>query len=514
MISFLNLFPLLAISWLLFNAIIILLIHFLKIKFTYYWLLATLAILVAWLLVLFSRNGLPYIQNPTAILPALENAGLPNLIIDGVSWPYALVLITLSVVVYLTLVVHAVQLDWFTLAAGLALTAFGLLAVQSRDATTIRTAWAAIDIIEFFILFLQNRDRDRSVSLIKAYALRMVGVMLFLWGTVDTTLLIIAAGIRMVVIPAAFISEKELNLPRSVIYLLTFISPVSALIVFSRVALTIDTPRMTLLSVIILGIALFSGIAWFRSRDAFEGRRYWVFALGSFVVLSAIRGLLIASVAWGVAMVLSGGILFFDEKTFRRPIFLLVGMIAITSIPYMPTWDGASLYTSSMGVSIVFFILTQALLVSGYFKHIGAYGERLASPERITLLINPLRLAMMVGVYWLIAYLFWRDGVLLQGSLPWILSKKIIDYYIGLIIGIVSILIVLIWRSRNRFPKWIVERKIQSIPLDWFYNGGNAIFQLVGNVMGGLSSLIEGESGVLLTLLLLALLITFFIQGR
>ncbi len=509
-----SLFPFLAISWLLIIASIILLIHILRIKFPYFWLLSTFAVLVAWVLVLLSRAGMPYIQNSASLLPAAASLGIPSLIVDGISWPYALVLITLSMVVYLSLVTQATQMDWLSLMGGLALTACGLLAIQSLDATTIMSSWAAIDIVEFILLFSRISDRDRIDGLIKAFALRIIGIMLFFWGISDPTVLILAAGIRLIVIPAGIYSEKELNLPRSMVYFLTLISPVSALIVFTRIALTITPAEINpMLFISLMIIGLMAGIAWFTASDGFNGRRYWVLALGSFVVMSALRGLLIASVSWGVAMILSGGILFFDEKTFRKPLFSFIGILAITSIPFMPTWDGASLYTSAPGFSMVFFILIQSLIISGYFKHMNANRPKLANPERWIPLLNSWRMIMIIFVYWLIAFLYWRDGVLLSNSLPWLLSKQIIDYFIGFVIVIISLFIFLLWRNQNRLPEWIKRRRLRLVSFDWFYKSGNTIFQLIGKVMDGLSSLNEGESGILLTLLLLALLITFFIQG-
>ncbi|MBN1535323.1 MAG: hypothetical protein JW908_01230 [Anaerolineales bacterium] len=512
--SLLNLFPLLAIFWLLITASIILLIRLIREKFAYYWLLSTFGILVGWVLILFSRSGLPYVQNPAGLLPGAEKIGLPSLLIDGLSWPYALVLITLAMVVYLSLVVNASQMDWLSLGGGLVLTAFGLLAIHARDATTIRTSWAVIDIVEFSLLFARIRDRHRINSLLSAFALRLIGIILFLWGTSDTNVLLLAAGIRLFVIPAGSLSEDTLNLPRCMIYFLTLISPLSALIVFSRIAVTIDITALNIfLFIAVVSIGVIAGLAWFTARNEFEGRRYWVFILSSFVILAAMRGLVIASAVWGFAMILSGGILFFEEKFIRKPIFLYVGLLAITSIPFTPTWDGASLYSTEPGISMVILILVQSLLVGGYLKHTSKSRSQIETSERWVLLLNPLRLVIIVGVYWLLAFLYWRDGVLLLNSTPWLLHKNIIDYFVGFIIGAAGLVIYLSWRNQHRFPSWIKHIKINWAFSDWLTKSGHRIFRLFGRFTYGLSAVVEGESGILLTLLLLALLITFFLQG-
>jgi len=514
--STLNLFPLLAVSWLLGLALTIFLIRLFRVKFPYFWLLSTFGILVAWVLVLLSRSGLPYIQEPASLLPSItENIGLPSLLVDGISWPYALVFISISMVVYLTFIMEASQMDWLSLGGGLALTAFGLIAIQSRDAVTIQSSWAAIDIVEFSLLFLRLRDRGRIDYLITALAFRIMGIILFLWGTSDTTLLFFSAILRSVVIPAAFMDEKELNLPRCMINLFSFASPLSSFIVIARIAVTsVGSDINSLLYIALLGIGLIAGLAWFNARNGFEGRGYWVVALSTFVILAAMRGLLIASISWGIAIALSGGILFFEEKIFRKPVFLFMGVLAITSIPFSPTWDGASLYTSSPGISLVFFVLIQSLMVGGYIRHIILYRSPVATSERWVLLIQPLRLIIILCVYWLIAYLYWRDGVLLRNSLPWFLPKNSLDYFIGFIIGLVSLAMYYIWKIRDRLPGWFKLPIFQKTPTAWIVKSGNYVYQLAVNVIGGLSSIVEGEGGILLTLLLLALLVTFFIQGQ
>lgn len=512
--SFLNLFPLLAVSWLLIIALIVFLIRLFRIKFSYYWLLSTFGVLVAWVLVLLSRSGLPYIQDISSIFPDAEVFGLPSLLVDGISWSYALVLMTLSLVVYLTFVIDSSQMDWLSLGGGLVLTAFSLVAIQSRDATTIRASWAAIDIAEFLLLFLRIRDRKHIDHLIRAFGLRIIGNVLFLWGTSNTNILLLSAGIRLVVIPAGFFKQEELSLPRCMINFLTFISPLSCFIVFARVALASDGFDINpLILIVLLGFGLLASIAWFNARDGFEGRGYWVLAISSFVILAAMRGLLIASISLGIAIILSGRIFLFDEKIIRKPIFLYIGMLAITSIPFMPSWDGASLYTSSLRISFLAFILIQSILVSGYIKHINIQRTQVATAERWIMLIHPLRLIILVCVYWLLAFLFWRDGVVLRNSLPWLLPKNSIDYFIGFIIIAVSIAMYILWQKRNRLPNWIKFSGNSSSLTGWLYKAGFSFFRLGDSVINGLSSIIEGESGILLTLLLLVLLITFFIQG-
>jgi hypothetical protein len=112
-----------------------------------------------------------------------------------------------------------------------------------------------------------------------------------------------------------------------------------------------------------------------------------------------------------------------------------------------------------------------------------------------------------------VAFLFWRDGVVLRNSLPWLLPKNSIDYFIGFIIIAVGIAIYILWQKRNRFPNWLKFSGFSLSSIGWLYKAGFSFFRLGDSVINGLSSIIEGESGILLTLLLLVLLITFFIQG-
>lgn len=514
MTSIFHYFPFLAIFTLLLAALIIFLFKIFRVKFPYVWLISTFTIVVAWVLVLLSRGGMPYIVDAAQLLTVSENLGIPSLFIDTISWSLALTLISFSLVVYFTLVIYPVQMDWLSLMGGLVMTAFVLSITLARDVMWIMASWAVIDFMEFILLFFRIKEKDRIEGLIKNYSMRIISMMLFLWGMSDTSVLIIAATLRLMIIPAGNISPKEIDLPKSMLYFLSMISPASSMIVFSRISLTTTTGQYNpIFLVLFLVLGLFTAIQWFLAKDAFEGRRYWILTIGLFSGMAALRGLPIASISWGITLLLGGGILFFEERTSRKPLFSYVGLLAITSLPFMPTWDGASLYTTVPNYSLVLLVISQSLVVAGYFKHLNARDSEKPALEPWVKVIDSGRMLLMIGVYWLIAYLLWRDGILLSNSAPVIMPKQIIDYYIGLIVVIVSLLMLIFDKSQNRFVLRIKPIIMPKISMTWVKKAGESIFRFLGSVMEGISSLIEGESGILLTLLLLALVITFFILG-
>lgn len=456
---------------------------------------------------------MPYIMKPADIHPILAEIGIPFFFMDGFSWSFAISVITLAFVVYLTLVIESTRMDWLSLIMGLLMTAFCLLSIQTREIAAILVSWAVIDIGEFLLLLFRIKEKERVAGIIKSFSFRIVSVVLFLWGTSDASVLIIAAAIRVVVVPIGKFTLDELTMPKSMVHFMSIISPVSAFIAFSQIALIKGEELINpTLYIIILAIGVSASYLWYHAADAFEGRRYWIITTGSFLMLSSLRGLPLASISWGITLVLGGGLLFYSDTNGGKPLFPFIGLLAITSIPFMPTWDGASLYTAALNYSTVVLVFAQSLLVAGYFKHIKK-SKSSTAPERWVQLINPGRMVLIISIYWLIAFLLWRDGILLNNSTPLLLGKQIIDYYIGFVIVFISLLLFLFARSQNRALQRIRSIKITPISFDWVKKIDYMIFQFIDSIMQGFSVLVEGESGILLTLLLLALVITFFIQG-
>jgi hypothetical protein len=74
--------------------------------------------------------------------------------------------------------------DWSAWAASLVLAALGLLAVLAANPLTLLLAWAAIDLVEFFILLNHTGLSRENERVVIAFSVRVAGLLLLLWGVV------------------------------------------------------------------------------------------------------------------------------------------------------------------------------------------------------------------------------------------------------------------------------------------------------------------------------------------
>ena len=92
---------------------------------------------------------------------------------------------------------------------------------------------------------------------------------------------------------------------------LRLVPAAASLVLLVRTAYTgvPDPWRPYLLALVGLS-ALYGAILWFTASDELSGRPFWILGMIAFVVASAVCGVPEASLAWGLACIFSGGLLF------------------------------------------------------------------------------------------------------------------------------------------------------------------------------------------------------------
>lgn len=94
---------------------------------------------------------------------------------DRISWPYAVVLITLVLALMLTEVARATESMWSSWAAGLLLGGLGIFAVFAGNPLTLLLAWTAIDLVELLILLRQGIPKNMRERVVVAFSVRILG---------------------------------------------------------------------------------------------------------------------------------------------------------------------------------------------------------------------------------------------------------------------------------------------------------------------------------------------------
>ncbi len=509
-------------------------------RFGYQWLLAVLGSMIAWPMVLLARLNLPQ----TVALFQWQPASLfhlsPGLLLDEVSWPFAMALATASLALLLTSIARisqdsptepgeaALVADWRSWAANVALFGLGMVTVTAANPLTLMLGWVAIDIVELITLLGNMQDAPSSERTVISFAANLSGLpMLMLAGILvwsggeDLTFasispqaslyLLLAAGLRLGVLPLQMPFSREMLVRRGLGTALRLVAWASSLVLLVRTASVIEPGNLTLM---LLGLtalsALFGAFSWLNAQDEISGRPFWILGVASLAVAAALNGQPAACLAWSITSLLGGGFLFTYWPRHRRLLpLVLLGLLGLTALPFTPAWNGAAIYDLH-GASLVQILIllahlaAQALLIAGFLRHtlsLPPEGEKPALLERWVWLIYPAGLALFaltnLGLGW--------NSLPPLGSLPWT------AWAAG---AAATGLGVLAWRFYPRaVPAPGRERINRSwtyiLSLSWLYRLLWAVYGVLARLVNLISSALEGQGGFLWTLVILVLLYTF-----
>lgn len=515
------------------TSIVMVVIRFVRPKFSYFWLVATLGSLFAWLSVAFSRIHYPHslsLSAPTAQSLSFTTLGFT---LDAVSWPFALALSTLTLAVILTAVAQMHPLDWRAWSSSLALAGIGLLAVQASNPFTILMAWAALDLLEITILLIEITESEARNNVVIIFAARVTGIILLIGALLlsvaegkqlafnvippnAAVLMMIAAGLRLGVLPLHLPFLKEFRLRRGLGTTFRLIPAASSLVLLARLADAGIASNLSLWLLLLSGLAgIYGAAGWLASRDELAGRPFWVIGTAALAVAAAVRGQPEASLAWGLACLFSGSFIFLHHIHSKNMLPLsIAALIGFTALPFTLAWNGTALYNPPPLLSLPLLLwitlslvslITHSLLLAGYARHALRPTEVPPGLERWVWIVYPAGLGLLVAVTFLVGFLIRPD---LHG-IPWTAWGG----------GVAALILTgILWFMRQRqvhLPRRFVGVVQQIFSLTWFYNLFWAVFQALRRLIDWITLILEGDGGILWALLLLVLLLSiFFRQGQ
>jgi hypothetical protein len=523
----LSLLLLVPILILLITPLIMLVIRILQPDFAFFWLVATLGALSTWPVVLLLHSRIPESLTLVAWKPEQILPISPTLLLDPISWPFAMALASLVLAVILTDVARVTEVDWSAWASSLAITAIGMLAVLAGNPLTLIMAWGAIDLVELVILLsmaLKSDDRERIVIL---FSTRIAGIVLLIAAGMaarssgeiltftnispqTSIYLLLASGLRLGVVPIHQPFLGGMPLRRGLGTLLRMVPAAASLVLLARTA---TAGVSSSLSPYIFGFAalaaIYASISWISTTDELSGRPFWIMGGAALSVAAAVRVQPTASLAWGIATLLSGGLLFLLNIRHRfLRIFILLGLLGFTALPFTAAWEGVYLYAAPLNPFLVVFIIAQALLLIGYVRHATQIGPSLTGVERWVWLIYPWGLALLPVSHYIITYLGQPGTVEQNMSFPSLTASWPSLLTLGLVGG------AIVWMSRgvNIHPR-IVNTIRAGFSLNWFYRLLWRLYGLLGRLVTFVNLILEGEGGILWTLLILTLLFSLLAQS-
>lgn len=492
------------------------------------WLVASGTALAAWVVVLAWRLTLPLSLSLGNWQQALFNTS-PVIIVDHATWTYAISLASLVLVVLLTDAARAQSsFPTSTWSGSLALGAMGILAVSSGNPFTLLITWSAIDILEVAILLISPAGQRTSRQVVAAFSARVFGTMALVGAMMLTpeiagsfsllnlpvtvnVLLLLACGLRLGVFPPNLPLMREPRLQRGLGSLLRLIPASTSLILLVRLPEGIQAGSWQPVFVAVLTMtALISSLVWSLSKDEVAGRAYWVAGWASLAIMCVVQGIPSASLAYGAAMLLPGGLLFLYSVRTRLYLFLpALGIWVLSGLPFSPTasgWQG--LQGTGFSVWTVVSIMALDCLILGFIRHAFRSEEPGGAPEKWMRAIYPLALLLLA-----------LTSIVL-GIWGWVGSRTVGIWWIALPNAVLLAgVVVAVMRARRRMGVGLqrigrfVAMVTSVLRLNWLYQAAGAIYRIISEVLNWVTVILEGDGGVLWALLALALLVSLSAVG-
>ena len=533
---------LLPVGLLLIASLTIFILDKLQPRFGTSWLVAAVASSIAWVVVLFLRLRLP------TSLPILS-WGFPgdyligrlSLLLDYDSWPYILALTTITLAVILSDAART-RYDsnpqaW---SAGLVITGFGLLAIQSGTSLTLMLIWIISDLLELVYLLRLKSSAQHNLRIIISYGVRTAAILSLMLGTsigrqvsgdFDLTgipqqaafLFMLAAGLRLGVFPLNLPFLKEPELRRGVGNIIRLAPVAASLTLLARLPANLISPALEpwlpLFNGLLALAALYAAVRWISATDEIEGRPFWIVAWAAPATASVLNGAPQASLAWGIALLLPGSLLFLYYPRIQRMNFLqYFGLLGLMGLPFTPLASGwFGLVANGVNFWSFLFVIAHALMIFGFLIRIFEPGGQPGILESWARLVYPLGLIVIIQALVALGLVGW-PGSFTPGI--WWLALISTLLVIGAVILVQRFGInppYLHFPSNSKFVK-VMERVLPLLEkvfrLEWVYRLGWQIHASLSKVFRTISAILEGEGGLLWTLLLLVLLILVITGGN
>lgn len=486
--------------------------------FRYHWLIATLGALLSVIVVLAWLPKLPFSFSIPAWKPQTLFLYSPTWLADDVSWPYAISLSTLGLATITTAIIRKITNEW-NWANILFLVSMGLWTVTANNPLTLVIAWLALDITELATL-LRTVKEEKSEEIIVGFSIRLGGVFLLLWASIISIssgsimnfnempdgagfFLLFASLLRLGVFPLQ-LPINNLVQRRGLITTLRLVSAASGFSLIARIPMTAFPSHILPYLISIAGLlTIFSGWIWFQSTDELAGRPYLISGLGLLSITASLLGNIKGSVTWGISLILSGGLLFLYSGRGKRTYWLLLMSIwGLSALPFSLTDSVWVNHTELSNLFLVPHIFGYSLILAGYFRHaFMRHGDiDITHEPRWVQVIYPVGLSILFIISLTISFWYWLQ------------TRTIAQWWIGTITIILSTIFYFIFykRMKNSNIFKLPKRKISTniIPnIFW------SIYRFIRQIITLLSSILEGDGGMLWSIVLLVLFISIISQA-
>jgi hypothetical protein len=501
----------------LLTAVILILLRYLWSKYKYPWIFALGGMTLALIGIFLWQFQLPQ----TISLPPWQPVTLfyfsSTWLVDGNSWPYAVSLAALATAIIWTSVVRQ-EKDPVAWAGTILLSALGILAVTAENPLTLILIWTAIDLVELFTMLQSTEGEEQNQGVLIAFSARVAGTFVVIWANLISSAngifinfqatpasagiyMMIATGLRLGVLPLHLPYRKENVLRRGFGTSLRLVSAAASLGLLARIpASALKSPMITYLLIMTAITSLYAGWMWLRSSDEILGRPFWVLGIGSLSITTCILGNPIGGIGWGVMLILGGGLLFLFSARQRKILWIpLLGLWGLSSLPYSVSATAWQTGNEFSWLPILPFLPAQGLLMAGFIRHTLHPGETsLESHERWTKVIYPTGLFLLAAISILLGLWGWKGAENIGNWWVAITSNVLAAGFTALVLK----------GSIKLVPASISNQWMQLFRLEKAYQAVTAIYDFLRRIADSISASLEGEGGLLWSLLLLTLILS------
>lgn len=556
----------------IFISVAMLIIHVVRPRLSVQGFLTVLGVVIGLVLVAVAKSQIPSTITLLNWSPETLFPMKPSLMLDEVSWLFALAVTSLSVAIVISSITQIGQVakgnpapdqneamtvidevtprqipeiddstyrmpNWLFWITVLVVSSLGLVAVTAGNLLTLLLSWVALDMVEVIVLIghtLKSESRERAAIVFSAKTGSTIILLvagLVLWskgGSLDfyalsptiSTLAIFAVAIRLGVLPPMIPYSHRIPIRRDLATLLLMVPAAAAYILLARVASNgvsgAITPYLVSLAAIISLVFAYQGLT---ATDVQTRSQSWLVSCSSLAVISALLNQPAACAAWSLAGLLSGGLAFSFSLRHRYllPIIVL-GVFNLSALPFSPTWQAASLFGGIQSVItsrllyfifIILLLAIQATLLAGCIRYLVGDSFRSADNqsthvERWVWVLYPVELIVIVMTHLVIGW-FLRP---VTGNLP----------FFAWIIGPITLLAAGLitfgnFRLTGRNKPFLQSVKTSGwsrlLTNDRLYNLVWRFYRSATRVSVLISTILEGEGGILWALVLFALIFVF-----
>ena len=493
------------------------------------WLATAAASLVVWLLVMFiPRNQTIALNWQNWFFASGTHIGL-YFQIDARNWGMIAAIMTVHVAFLFT---SASKEDfgkdyifWIAETAAIALT-FAML--SAADLWSLIISWTAMDIgIWFYQLFL--RKKFESSRFLRAFMFRFSGSLLLIFATAriaggGQSLLLkdIPASTSALIFLAALLHSGIFPLPApedegenhaSVLDFLTFLLPsISSLFLVTF----LPNHQISFLLGIILGVGALIGVVllvFISGRAVSETKAVYNLAV-SFVLFIAYRFITKTTSGlqgWFILILVFCTWLLLHERRGKSTIlFPVLVMIFFSGLPFsLMSYGNSGILMSGFGIP--------ALVSFGMHLYLLLIFARFIFREKAD--FNDLGTSSQF-TYSIALFITISGLALIEFHTLAANEVELTDAWAGMLIVILTLGIQLWLRNRpsalpaeNRLERINTNKITRLLSFDWLFIWTNAIMNWTRPLVAGFSLLLEGEGGVLWSIVFLALLVTLIQTG-